>query len=109
MAILGGVADQFYLNGVVTHNVKAIQMAANIFPFEKNFLTGEAETLVFNEIVDKETYRALKQAIFYDPYSARFLNLFMQCAFLMKDDFTGYITLAKIDYMFPNLVKRQVK
>lgn len=109
MGTLAGVADQFYLNGLMTHDAKYSRVAAKIFPFEKNILTGESEILVLNGIVNKETYRALKQAVYYDPYSARFLNLKMQCAFLMNDDFTGYITLAKIDYMFPNLVKRQVK
>lgn len=106
MAILGGAADQFFLNGVQTHNVKTMVIADRIFPFEKNFLTGEAETLVLNNVVNDETYRALKYAVNYDPYSARLLNLLMQCAFLMKDDFTAYITLAKINYMFPNSVKR---
>lgn len=36
--------------------------------------------LIRNRIIDKQTYEALKQALYYDPYSIEMLGMYVQYA-----------------------------
>ena len=114
MSVLSFLGDQYYLNGLKTKDIQNYKIAKKLFPFDLEILKGEAEADIQTQVVNLDTYNAIKDATFYDPYSVRLLSLQTQYAFLMNDNFTGWITFSKLKGLFSDtrtvkLLKEVVK
>lgn len=105
------LADWFYLQGITGNTLTGFKKAKAIFPYEKNFLTGEIEFYVRNKIISREAYMAAKEAVAVDPYSGRFLSLLMQLANYQGDFDTVRTTFELLKQKFPSvpIVREMVK
>lgn len=54
------------------------RLAKYFFPFDKEILVSEALSLIRSKIHNEITYRALKEALKYDPYSIEMLGMYIQ-------------------------------
>lgn len=103
MSILGFIGDQQYLAGIKQSNIENFKIAKDIFPFDKDFLTGEVNFYIKFGIVNTASYEAFKEATFYDPYAANLLGVQMQQAFLLEDNDNAVALFYKLREMFPKL------
>ena len=101
-SLCGIAGDQYYLAALKTLNLQDFKTAKQFFPFDLSILQGEAEFYIKNQIVNKKAYQTINEAIFYDPYSVRFLSLKVQYALALNDTFIGYVTFANLKHSFPN-------
>ncbi len=100
---MGLIADQYYLTALKQNNIEYIRTAKTLFPFERSLLIGEAETYINNKVVSIESLESVKEALIYDPYSARLLSIQMQYAFIFKDNSLAVSSFYKLKELFPNM------
>lgn len=106
---MGFIADQYYLSGIRYNKLEYYRIAANLFPFEKPFLIGEAEWYVHNKIINGNSYLAIKDMIKYDPYRPRHVSLELQFAFILKDEETVKDASKRLKNLSPKLFNAIVK
>ena len=98
--IFGIVSDQLYLKALKSGELAYLKSAKYLFPFDREILVSEALLLIRNKIDDKPlVYKTLKDALYYDPYSAEMLGMYVQYAAIFgnRNEATiAYNTMKKI-------------
>ena len=87
----------------INYNIENFKIAKDIFPFDKDLLTGEVNFYIRFGVVNTNSYEAFKEATFYDPYAANLLGAQMQQAFLLNDNNNAVALFYKLREMFPKL------
>lgn len=54
------------------------RLSKQLFPFDKDIIVSEALSLVRSGIHTEHTFKALKEALKYDPYSIEMLGMYIQ-------------------------------
>lgn len=101
-ALLGVAGDQLYLKGLKERNILPFELAAFVFPFDKDILIGPSEFRITNKILDENTYRTLKEQIKYDPNSPRLLGMYMQYAAYFGNINDAQMSFKKLEIIAPN-------
>lgn len=91
--------------------MKSFKLAYKWFPFERNILIGEADFYSKVQIINKQSYDAVKKALYYDPYSPQLLGLEFQYAFIFGENETVYNSFQLLKKIAPNMpvVKEFIK
>ena len=101
-AILGITSDQFYLKGLKTQNLFYINMAKQLFPFNKDILVGPAQFYFRYKIANKDALNIYKETLKYDPYSVQFLGVYAQLEYLIGNKNEALIAKQKLEKIAPN-------
>lgn len=102
MGILGLVSDQFYLKALKENDLFRLEVAKEIFPFERDILIGPAQFYFRNQIVDNKTLDHMRQALYYDPYSVQFLGAYIQLEYLNHNKNEALIAKRRLEKIAPN-------
>lgn len=75
---MGIIGDHIYLKALQDHELSYFKLSKYFFPFDKEILVSEGLMLIRNKINNETTYKALKDALRYDPYSIEMLSMQVQ-------------------------------
>lgn len=99
---MGLFGDQIYLQGIKEPEIAYIRLSKSLFPFDRELLVSEGLIYSRNKVIDKKVYLALKDALYYDPYSAELLSMYVQYANIFGNKNEALIAFNQLQQIVPN-------
>lgn len=74
------MGDYIYLKGLQDAEISYFRLARIFFPYDRDIIITEGLSLIRGKVNNEQTYKALKYALKYDPYSIEMLGMYLQFA-----------------------------